>query len=308
MKLTVTRFSPSERWLHNVVMITFIALLMTGMGLLAYNLQGDQGASRQLIVSIHKYISLVFLIAPVVFVIMGSRRIWKENIHLLTTWGWKDIEWLMKKPLKVIFNHLELPPDDKFNPGQKIWATLAVTGSSLLAGTGVIMWVTGSPILALIVHTLVALGLASALSGHIFMAIGNKDTRPSITSIIDGDVDAQWATHHHPLWMERETRRRVREKAGAATTHHHEKQDDVATKKVAIPSMGAVKTVVTKMVVESKGSIELKSFAGGKPAVTKSVILKPIALAKPVVESKVIGDDASGFTIARVIKIPQNKN
>lgn len=306
MKLTVTRFSPSERWLHNVVMITFIALLMTGMGMLAYNLQGDQGASRQLIVVIHKYISLIFLIAPVVFVIMGSRRIWKENIHLLTTWGWKDIEWLMKKPLKVIFNHLELPPDDKFNPGQKIWATLAVTGSSLLAGTGVIMWVTGSPILALIVHTLVALGLAFALSGHIFMAIGNKDTRPSITSIIDGDVDAQWATHHHPLWMERETRRRVREKAGALTTHHHEKLlDGVPTQKVAIPS--TANAVIAKTVVESKGSIELKSFAGGKPAVTKSVMLKPVALAKPVVESVVIGEE-SGFTIARVIKIPQNKN
>lgn len=305
MKATVTRFTPSERWLHNVVMITFIALLITGMGMLFYNLQGDQGASRQLIVSIHKYISLVFLIAPVVFVVMGSRRIWKENIHLLTTWGWKDIEWLMKKPLKVIFSHMELPPDDKFNPGQKIWATLAVTGSSLLAGTGVIMWVTGSPILALIVHTLVALGLAFALSGHIFMAVGNKDTRPSITSIIDGDVDAQWATHHHPLWMEREARRRVREKAGASATHHHEKQDDVATKKVAIPT--AVKAVVTKTVVESKGSIELKGFAGVKPAVTKTALVKPVALGKPVVESKVIGTTPN-FTVASVIKIPQNIN
>jgi formate dehydrogenase gamma subunit len=288
-------------------MITFIALLMTGMGLLAYNLQGDQGASRRLIVSIHKYISLVFLIAPVVFVVMGSRRIWKENIHLLTTWGWKDIEWLMKKPLKVIFNHLELPPDDKFNPGQKIWATLAVTGSSLLAGTGVIMWVTGSPILALIVHTLVALGLAFALSGHIFMAIGNKDTRPSITSIIDGDVDAQWATHHHPLWMEREARRRVREKAGASATHHHEKPDGAATTKTEIPGM--VKAQVIKTLVESKGSIELKKFTGAQTVVTKSAMLKPVALVKPVVESMVIGvGEEPGFTIARVIKIPQNKN
>jgi formate dehydrogenase subunit gamma len=286
-------------------MITFIALLMTGMGMLAYNLQGDQGVSRQLIVSIHKYISLIFLIAPVVFVVMGSRRIWKENIHLLTTWGWKDIEWLMKKPLKVIFNHLELPPDDKFNPGQKIWATLAVTGSSLLAGTGVIMWVTGSPILALIVHTFVALGLAFALSGHIFMAIGNKDTRPSITSIIDGDVDAQWATHHHPLWMEREARRRVREKAGAFPTHHHEKPDGAATTKVAIPS--AVKPAVTKTAVISKGSVELQSFTALKPAVTKTATLKPLALAKPFVKSNV-GGKAPSFATASVIKIPQNKN
>lgn len=285
----VTRFTPSERWLHNVVMVTFIALLMTGMGMLFYNLKGDQGASRQFIVSIHKYISLVFLIAPIVFVIRGNRRVWKENMHLLTTWSWKDIEWLMKKPLKVIFNHMELPPDDKFNPGQKIWATLAVTGSGLLAGTGVIMWVTGSPILALIVHTLVALGLAFALSGHIFMAIGNKDTRPSITSIIDGDVDAHWAAHHHPLWMERETRRRVLEKTGAPAVHHHEKSVGEETAKVAISSLA--KPAVSKTVVESKGTLDIKSFAKEKP----------------VVEEPGKAQDA-GFTVPRVIKIAKNTN
>jgi len=305
MKLTVTRFTPTERWLHNVVMITFIALLMTGMGMLVYNLQGDQGASRQLIVSIHKYISLVFLSAPVFLALMGTRRIWKENIRLLTTWGKKDIEWLMKKPLTSIFSNMELPPDDKFNPGQKIWATIAVGGSSLLAVTGVIMWVTGSPILALIVHTLVAVGLAFALSGHIFMAVANKDTRPGLTSIIDGDVDAHWAAHHHPLWMERETRRRVREKAGASATHHHEKPDGEATKKVAIPS--TLKAVVAKTVVESKGSVELKSFRGSKPAVTKTAMVKPVSLTSSAVEAKV-GAKAPGFTVASVIKIPKNKD
>lgn len=291
MKAMVTRFTPSERWLHNVVMLTFIALLMTGMGMLAYNLQGDQGPSRQLLVTIHKYISLVFLIAPFLLVVLGNRRIWRENFRLLTTWGRKDIEWLMKKPLASIFSNIELPPDDKFNPGQKSWATLAVSGSLILAGTGVIMWVTGSPILALIVHTLVAIGLAFALSGHIFMAVGNKDTRPSITSIIDGDVDAHWAAHHHPLWMERETRRRVREQAGAVATHHHEKVAGEETKKVAIPTLA--KPTVAKAVVESKG-----------------VTAKPVALVKPELAKATVEPRANAtkpnFAIGSVIKIPKN--
>lgn len=289
MKAMVTRFTPSERWLHNVVMTTFIALLITGMGMLFYNLKGDQGPSRQFIVSIHKYISLVFLLAPVFLVIKGDRRIWKENFRLLTTWGRKDIEWLMKKPLTNIFRNIQLPLDDKFNPGQKTWATIAVGGSLVLAATGVIMWVTGSPILALIVHTLVAVGLAFALSGHIFMAVGNKDTRPSITSIIDGDVDAEWAAHHHPLWMERETRRRVLEKSGAPATHHHEKLVGDETKKVAIPSQA--KPAVTKTAVASASPVESKSVAGVKPAM----------------QAKDTGKDA-GFTLASVIKIPRNTN
>jgi formate dehydrogenase subunit gamma len=288
-------------------MITFLALLTTGMGMLFYNLQGDQGPSRQFIVAIHKYISLVFLIAPLTLVLLGNRRIWKENIHLLTTWGRKDIEWLMKKPLAAIFSNIELPPDDKFNPGQKTWATIAVSGSLLLAGTGVIMWVTGSPILALIVHTLVALGLAFALSGHIFMAVANKDTRPGLASIIDGDVDAHWAAHHHPLWMEREARRRVREKAGAATTPHHEKPAGEDTGKVAIPA--TAKPPVTKTPVTSKGSAELKSFGNAKPAVAGkgSVELKSLTGSKPGVVSNDVGK-GTGFTVGRAIKVPKSNN
>lgn len=235
MRALVTRFTTSERWLHNVVMVTFIALLLTGMGMLFYNLKGDQGPSRQFLVTIHKVISVGFLLAPVLLVVFGNRKIWKENFRLLTTWGKNDIEWLMKKPLTAFFKNTKLPLDDKFNPGQKTWATLAVSGTIVLAVTGVIMWVTGSPILALAVHTLVAIGLAFALSGHVFMAIGNKETRPSITSIIDGQVDAEWAKHHHPLWMERETRRRVLETAGAPSTHHSQKQLGEETKKVAKP-------------------------------------------------------------------------
>ncbi|MBF0291015.1 MAG: cytochrome b/b6 domain-containing protein [Nitrospinae bacterium] len=308
MNTMITRFTPSERWLHNVVMLTFIALLMTGMGMLAYNIQGDQGPSRQFLVAIHKYISLVFLIAPFLLVVLGNRRIWKENFHLLTSWGRKDIEWLMKKPLASIFSNIELPPDDKFNPGQKSWATLAVSGSLVLAATGIIMWVTGSPILALIVHTLVAVGLAFALSGHIFMAVGNKDTRPSITSIIDGQVDAHWATHHHPLWMERETRRRIREQAGAATTHHYEKAVGYETKKIAIPN--AVKPAATKASVESKGATA-KPVAVVKPAVAKIAVepkavgAKQSTFAKPAADSKPVAMKPN-FAVGSVIKIPKN--
>lgn len=271
MSNMITRFTTSERWLHNVVMLTFIALLMTGMGMLMYNLQGNQGPSRQFIVTIHKYISLIFLIAPVSLVVFGNRRVWKENFRLLATWGKKDIEWLAKKPLTSVFRGMKLPPDDKFNPGQKTWATLAVGGSAILAATGVIMWISDSPILALAAHTIVAIGLAFALSGHIFMAVGNKDTRPSITSIIDGQVDAQWAAHHHPVWMERETRRRVREKAGAPANHHHEKPVGEDTKKIV--------------------QLHLS-----KPAV-----------AKPAVEPRGAGK-GQGFTAASVIRIPRNVN
>jgi len=53
---------------------------------------------------------------------------------------------------------------------------------------------------------------AIPLSGHIFMALINRDTREGVGSIIDGEVDAEWAKRHHPLWMERMAKDRVLEK------------------------------------------------------------------------------------------------
>lgn len=220
MKTSVTRFTASERWLHNVVMITVITLLLTGMGMIYCNVKGDQSA-RQFLVCAHQYISVIFMAAPLLLVALGNKRVWKENLQLLTTWGWKDLEWLVKKPLSAVFGNIHLPPTDKFNPGQKTWATLAVTGSKTLAVTGLIMWNVPSPILAIMIHTAVGMGLGLAIVGHVFMAVGNKDTRPSFTSIVNGKVSAKWATHHHPLWMERETQRRVRDRPEFVAAQNH---------------------------------------------------------------------------------------
>lgn len=220
MNASVTRFTASERLFHNVVMFTVIALLMTGMGMIYCNIKGERGVSRQFLVSAHQYVSIVLMAAPLLLIAFGKRRVWRENLRLLTTWGRQDLEWLLKKPVSAVFGNVNLPPSDKFNPGQKIWVTLAVAGSMSLAATGVIMWSTPSPILAIMIHATVGMGLGIALMGHVFMAVGNKETRPSFNSIINGKVDAKWATHHHPLWMERETRRRIDERPEFITAHH----------------------------------------------------------------------------------------
>lgn len=213
MKISVTRFTPSERWLHNVVMFTVFTLLLSGMGMIYCNVKGDQ-YPRQFLTLVHQCVSVIFMAAPIALVALGNKRVWRENLRLLTTWSWKDLEWLVKKPVSAVFGKMRLPPSDKFNPGQKAWATLVVAGSKALAITGVIMWSVPSPILAIMIHATVAVGLGAALIGHIFMAVGDKEARQSFRSIINGKVDAKWAAQHHPLWMERETRGQGQEKAG----------------------------------------------------------------------------------------------
>ncbi|MGK7344434.1 MAG: formate dehydrogenase subunit gamma [Candidatus Nitrospinota bacterium M3_3B_026] len=212
MRKTVIRFNRSERWFHNIVMFTFLFLLITGLAMLYYNLKGDQGSSRQFLVFTHKIASVIFIGGPILALLFGCRRTWIENIKVITSFSRDDIRWLTLKPLAAFSKKIKLPRDDKFNPGQKVWIYIAVSGSAVLAVTGVIMWVTGSPILALAIHTVVAVLMIIPLGGHIYMATLNPETRPGFGSIVDGEVNAEWAMEHHPIWMERTAKQRVKEK------------------------------------------------------------------------------------------------
>jgi len=214
IKKTVIRFTPSERWFHNVVMFTFVFLLITGLTMIVHNLLGKHNDSREFLSSAHKLMSLLFIAGPPVAFILGARSVWRDNIRILSSVSGDDVEWLMKKPLSSIIKGVDLPPEDKFNPGQKIWAFIAFTCSMILLFTGIFIWLFESAILALFIHSSVSFIMAMALSGHVFMALVNKDTRPGIGSIIDGEVDAEWAMRHHPLWMERLAKERVLEKVG----------------------------------------------------------------------------------------------
>lgn len=211
MKKTVQRFTPSERWFHNTVMFTFMLLLITGLGMLYFNLAGEQGSPRKFLVFVHEMIALLFIGGPIIAFTLGDRAIWNENITILTSWTRLDIEWLIKKPLAAVSSRFTLPEEDKFNPGQKTWALFAITNVFLLTVTGIIMWTTGSPIAALVIHTILAILIMVAVSGHIFMAVINPDTRPGLGSILDGEVDAEWAKRHHPIWIERMERERALE-------------------------------------------------------------------------------------------------
>ncbi len=212
MKKMVIRFTPSERYFHNVVMFSFVFLLVTGMTMIFHNLLGMRNESRDFLSMSHKVMAVFFIIAPVIVFALGDRKVWRENIKLATTWGRYDIDWLMKKPFVNIVKGVDLPPEEKFNPGQKVWMMIAISGSFALIVSGIVIWLSESAILFIFLHTVTTFVMGMTLSGHIFMALINKDTREAVGSIIDGEVDADWAKRHHPLWMERMAKERVLEK------------------------------------------------------------------------------------------------
>jgi formate dehydrogenase subunit gamma len=209
MSRTVLRFTPSERWFHNSVMFTFVLLLVTGLAMIYFNVQGTDRDARRFLQDIHEIVAVIFVVVPSVLFLTGDRKVWRENVWLIRRFGKNDLIWLIKKPVSGWTRGVTLPKEDKFNPGQKVWMYVAIGGTFVLTATGFYIWWNDSAILLLFIHTAVAFFITPALLGHMYMALLNPETRQGVTAIIDGEVDADWAMAHHPLWMERHAKERV---------------------------------------------------------------------------------------------------
>jgi formate dehydrogenase subunit gamma len=108
----------------------------------------------------------------------------------------------------------EVEGDDtgRYNFGQKCVFWVAIISLVLLLASGIVIWrpyfAHAFPIplirLALLVHSLAAVGLIITIMVHIYAALWIKGT---ITAMVEGTVPAAWAKKHHPRWY-----REVREK------------------------------------------------------------------------------------------------
>jgi formate dehydrogenase subunit gamma len=129
-----------------------------------------------------------------------------------------DLRW--KKAIKHYIENDDqnLPPEGRFNYGQKIYFWLMFYGVILLLISGVGLWFVESipwslrwlRYLAVTVHVSVAMATIGGFIIHVYM--GTAMIRGGFTSIIRGEVSTAWARTHHRLWYEQVTGDRSKQK------------------------------------------------------------------------------------------------
>jgi len=123
-----------------------------------------------------------------------------------------DLRW--KKAIKHYIENDDqnLPPEGRFNYGQKIYFWLMFYGVILLLISGVGLWFVESipwslrwvRYLAVTVHVAVAMATIGGFIIHVYM--GTAMIRGGFSSIIRGEVSTAWARTHHRLWYEQVTK------------------------------------------------------------------------------------------------------
>jgi len=196
----VTRFTITERLLHWSFALPQIVLMITGGCLLAASWHSGEGVAKTDLIRIHKIAAVCFLVVPLLVFIRGDAKTLLKNIGHAFSWDRTDLQWFSRSFKKIFVPSTTLPEVGKFNAGQKLNMLIVMALGILFTISGLVMWRFNGVLLAWIIHSAAFVAVLFIVVGHVYMAILHPPTRPSFWAIINGDVDREWANHHHPRW------------------------------------------------------------------------------------------------------------
>jgi formate dehydrogenase subunit gamma len=147
----------------------------------------------------HPLIGLVFFLAA-----LWMHHLWRRDVAITDA----DREWLDKTKYYVTNQDNLVPPQNKFNAGQKLYYWAMYYGVFLLLLSGLCMWFPEwvpfgfrwtRPIV-ITVHECAALLTIGAFIIHVYMSLFTVPG--SLTAMVNGYVSRDWAKTHHRLWYE----------------------------------------------------------------------------------------------------------
>ncbi|MCL4489475.1 MAG: cytochrome b/b6 domain-containing protein [Chloroflexi bacterium] len=218
-QVLVVRFTAAERAAHWVHFVAFSVLLVTGMFIYLPWLHAFAGgAAGEASRLIHRGAAVLFIAAPLVYLVFSPRE-FLYSLKESFTWGADDVGWLKNAWGYYSQGKLgTMPPQGKYNSGQKLNALTQIISFGLFVITGLIMWfgkgsVPSNVFLAsVIVHDLAVIATVLLFMLHLYLVVLHPMMRESITSMFEGTVTRAFAEEHHGKWYsERVLRKREEE-------------------------------------------------------------------------------------------------
>jgi formate dehydrogenase subunit gamma len=197
----LTRYTARERVNHWIVAICFVLAALSGLSFFhpafwpLAQLFGGGVWTRIL----HPFLGVLLVI------FFASMFVRFRALNRMSPGDW---EWMKHVPEMVGGDDRNMPPQDKYNGGQKLlfWAVSACL--LLMVLSGLIMWRAyfTFPVtlvrLASVMHAVVGATMIGLIFGHIYAAIW---TRGTIRAMLYGTVTRAWAKQHHATWYRQMT-------------------------------------------------------------------------------------------------------
>ncbi len=209
----IPKYTTLERLLHWVHTAAFIPLALTGFVLFApfaeSLAQGQAGLSIRII---HRVAAVFFGGVPILYALIQPRRMWM-NLKEFLTFSRYDLLWLKGAlPYYVFGRHAKMPPQPRFNTGERLTAVVLVLGTVVFGITGLAMWFLRGIMpawlyqAAVFVHDVMFIVTFAMFMVHFYLAVIHPMMWQSLVSMRYGVVSESYARQHHAIWYYGERR------------------------------------------------------------------------------------------------------
>jgi len=204
----VERFTWLARFTHWGHTVTFLLCLFTGLILfldsvdwLAFIFGGYYGAGW-----LHRISGLAMTAVIGFGFIFGFRGVLLWIVDLLR-FGFNDLKFLVLFPLEFFGFKVNIPPQTRFNGGEKGNSMITPLMVFLLMISGYIMWFpsyfpAGLVRIAYPTHDLAMIFATVMVCMHAYLGSFHPGSGESFWGMWKGTVREDWAKHHHAIWYE----------------------------------------------------------------------------------------------------------
>ncbi len=210
-KKYIPRFSKNVRIAHWVNVASFMTLVFTGLPLYSetfdfmYYIFGSPANT----ILIHKCAGVIFIL-PTIFMLLTDPKSFFYWTKTVLSWGSHDFKYFLEFPKELLGMKSNMPKQDFFNAGQKLNSLVTILCSIIMVASGLVIWFhTSFPVgLVQVAHVLHAVGvglMVPLIMLHVYLSVGHPASRPSFRGMTKGEVDEEYAKHHHGRWYDEVT-------------------------------------------------------------------------------------------------------
>jgi formate dehydrogenase subunit gamma len=197
------RFDGRERTVHWLFALFFLLLLLSGLGLWLPPGNNPVIDHRDLVRTVHLDAALGLLATVIPAMSRGAplSNLW----HQVQWFNRDDWLWLRGAAIPKRLRRTPLPPQGRFNAGQKL-NTIAIAAATVgFVVTGTLMWQgahlpTSLSEAADTWHLWLMVLVIPLIAGHLALSLLLPSTRPAMRGILFGSVRADFAKRRHARW------------------------------------------------------------------------------------------------------------
>jgi formate dehydrogenase subunit gamma len=203
-------FNTTQRLVHWLHTAAFALLMVTGVILYAPWLSNSMatGDGGYVVRLVHRIGAVAFMLVPVFYVLFSPRE-FVAAMKRVFTWGREDLGWLQAAPAYYFLGDEEaMPPQDKYNTGQKLFYLVVVVCMLGFILTGLLMWF-GKGLIpvwmfqwSVFVHDLCTVAYGAFFLVHFALSVMHPLMRGALNGMLFGWMPEDYVKHHHAKYYE----------------------------------------------------------------------------------------------------------